>query len=806
VLYIGPMQRTQSMQRPWPHPEPSGDVDADAPWIAPWATHALGLVWVLGAAAAVMAPALAHGASLGPFDLLTRYGLTRQHGVVVHDALSSDQIDAFIPWTTLAWTQVHHGVLPLWNPYNALGLPLAFNWQSAVFSLPSAIGYLFPLHLAYTVSVLVTLVIAGTGVYVLGRVLGLGALGCTMAATVYELSGPFMGWLGWPVAGVMSWAGWLFAATILVVRGRHRLRAVAFFAVVLALVLYAGQPEIVVLLACALLVYLVVLLGLRAPWLGGSGPIRRPVFDVAAGTVAGVALGAPIVLPGSQVAGASIRRSVGFLGSLPPHDLVHVLFQGFDGLPVAGSRSFGGLNYIESAAYVGVIVVVLGVLAVAVRWRQPQPLAFGALALSAAGLAFVSPASSLLFFVPAIGRVQWHRDLVSMAFGLAVLAGMGTELLVRSWRARTVQKWGTGGFAVAAVVIGAVWLVGRGSLPPVQSAIRARSFIWPTIATAVGLAAMGLVIRAARRARAPDGAHTRRSTPASADVGTVAAIALLVCETAFLVAAGAPLWSSQPTYPQPTAAVRAVQRTTGASLVGLGVATCYPFPDIGIIANANILYQMHELAAYDPAVPSEYFSSWRAATGRPAGFPTFKELCPAVTSATLARRYGVSYVLDPPGTRGPSGARLVKRVGNEDLYRIPGAAPATVLSLGPDGALPSDDAAGRAVTVSHPDPATWSMRTDAARPAVLRLRLTDVPGWHASIDGRPLALERFAGMMLEARIPPGSHHVELHYWPDTFDVGLVLAAVAVLALAGAGVLTRYRATHRPSTHRRSGGW
>src|ERR1700722_8569793 len=104
-----------------------------------WGPDVVGVVWVLAAAAVVMAPALAHGASLGPFDLLSRYGLTRQHGVVVHDSLSSDQIDAFIPWTSLAWTQVHHGSLPLWNPYTALGLPLAFNWQSATFSLPALV-------------------------------------------------------------------------------------------------------------------------------------------------------------------------------------------------------------------------------------------------------------------------------------------------------------------------------------------------------------------------------------------------------------------------------------------------------------------------------------------------------------------------------------------------------------------------------------------------------------------------------------------------------------------------------------------
>jgi len=746
------------------------------------------VLWVLAAAAAVMAPALAHGASLGPFDLLSRYGLTKQHGIVVHDALSSDQIDAFIPWTTLAWTQVHHGFLPLWNPYSTLGLPLAFNWQSATFSLPSLVGYLFPLHLAYTVAVVLTLVIAGTGVYVLGRVLGLGVLACTMAATVYELSGPFMGWLGWPVAGVMSWAGWLFAATILVVRGGHRVRSLAAFAVVLALVLYAGQPEIVVLLGVALLVYLVVLLGLRAHWLGGSGPIRRPVLDVAMAVVAGAALGAPILLPGGQIASGSIRRAVGFYGALPGHDLIHILFQGFDGLPVAGSRSFGGLNYVETAGYVGVIAVVLSVLAIAARRRDHQTLAFGAVAVSAMGLAFLSPAVSILFL---IGRVQWHRDLVSMAFGLAVLTGIGTDVLVRSQRDRSVRRWTAGGFAGAAVVVGLLWVVGRGRLHPVQTSIREKSFIWPAVEILTGVVVIGAVVWVARRP-ARHGVDGGRG-----HVGRWAAAVLLACETAFLVAAGAPLWSSSPSFLPQTAGVKALQQTAGSSLVAMGNLTCHPFISLGILPNANIAYGVQELAAYDPVIPSAYFSSWKATSGQPAGFPFYKEYCPAVTSATLGRLYGVAFVLEPRRGRGPKGAVFDKVVGGEDLYRIPGAAPATLSVLGAGGGLPGPNARSTPVAVTHPDPASWALTTTASGPRVLRLRLTDVPGWHATIDGRPLALSPFAGVMLQARIPPGHHDIELHYWPDTFTAGLVLGGVSlaglVVALVVDGVLRRRRA-------------
>ncbi len=156
-----------------------------------WLFELVGVGWVIAAAVAVMLPALLHGSSLGPYDFLWRYGLSKQPGVPTGfvGSKAGDQISQFIPWSTLAWKQVHQGHLPLWNPYSALGTPLAFNWQSATFSIPALVGYVFPLSLAYTVQVLTTLAVAGTGAYVFARTLKLGVLAGALAGTVFELSG-----------------------------------------------------------------------------------------------------------------------------------------------------------------------------------------------------------------------------------------------------------------------------------------------------------------------------------------------------------------------------------------------------------------------------------------------------------------------------------------------------------------------------------------------------------------------------------------------------------------------------------------
>ncbi len=753
-----------------------------------WMADLFGVLWVLAAAGAVLAPALSHGPYLGTFDWVSRFGLSQNPAVVVHDRQSFDQIAEFIPWTKLAWTQVHHGQLPLWNPFSVLGMPLAFSWQAGTFSIPVVLGYLFPVSLSYTVQVIATLAIAGTGVYVLGRVMHLSVLACTMAATIYELSGAFFGWLGWPITSVMSWIGWLCAATLLVIRGGRRARAVAFLAVIVACAIYAGQPDTLVLLGTAFLVFVVAFLGSRALRFGGSGPIRRPVLDSVLGVVAGACLGSPLLLPGLQLISGSVRSGKNLSQAVSAQSIMLTLFQGFDGLPVTGSRFFGSGYYTKSVAYVGVIAVVLAVLAVVsavkLRHRRSEVIGFGAVAIAMAAIVYLPIVESFVDDLPLIGSVLWRRATIPFMFALAVLAGMGTDVLVRSQRGDAVRRWMGIVFGATAAVLLGLWLFYRGHLPSMEASIRARSFIWPVAATALGLAVAGWFALGARR---------RRSQPAHAGApgsGRWAAALFLVCETVFLVTAGTPLWTAKSTYLAPTPAEATLARAVGSSVVGLGANTCFGSDQLGLVPNYNVAFGIKEFAIYDPLIPRTYGESWLAATGEPSApvqFPgvPFSVFCPAVTSASIARRYGVGFVLEGAGQRGPAGAVFDRTVGDEALYRIPGSGLATLSAAPTSARLPGPDAKGTVVPVTQPDPASWTIKTHGTVPQVLRLRLTAVPGWHATIDGRPLPLQRFEGVMLQARVPAGRHVVKLWYWPRTFTAGLVLAGISAVVLCGA---------------------
>jgi hypothetical protein len=228
-------------------------------------------------------------------------------------------------------------------------------------------------------------------------------------------------------------------------------------------------------------------------------------------------------------------------------------------------------------------------------------------------------------------------------------------------------------------------------------------------------------------------------------------------------------------------------------MVGIGPCRTTPFSlpyskEVGIRPDANIGYGVHEFAVYDATLPDSYFTLWTTLSSKPLPAPLRKVgvFCPQITTAAQARVFGVGFVLEPRHARGPTGAVFDRMVGTEQLFRIPGAASATLVSLVGTGEPPSIEAPGTPVAVTHPDASTWRLHIDHAGPALLRLRLTDVPGWHATIDGKPLALEPWAQTtMLEAKVPAGSHVVELHYWPDLFSVGIVIAVVVLVGLAAA---------------------
>jgi hypothetical protein len=761
---------------------PSTPESARLPFWRRMVPGSLSVAWLVVAGVVLLVPALLHGTHIGTYDLLSQHGLSSRAGVIPHNWVNNDQSDEMIPWSDLVWKQVHQGHLPLWNPYNGLGLPLAFNWQSAPMSLASLVGYLVPLQYAYDVGMVVTLIVAGTGVFALARQLRLGFLASVIAGSVFELSGPLTGWLGYPHAQVMAWAGWFFAGALLVIRRERRMRGITLFAVALAMMVYSGQPEVFAVFGLTLVVFVVVLMVQRTTLVKGAGPIFLPIVDLAVGIVAGLALAAPLALPGLQAIARSNRSSTGNGGALQIHNFIYFITQGFDGLPIVGSHVFGeSLFYQETVAYVGIITVVLAVLGLTLGYRRPEIIAFSVVAVLMLAIVFVPPLNRAMNSLPILGRVNWDRALMPTVLSLAVLSGFGLDALVRSHEDRRVRRSATWCFLGAITALLVIFVFGRGNLPSIFAGIRRSSFIGPALGLTAGLLVL-LILGLANRSG--DGWR-----PSPKAVGCAAGMILLAAQTAWLVSAGSPLLSSSPTYLTPTYAESVLQKAVGSATVGFGDDQC---GSLGIGVSENDAFGVREFDAYDPINPADFYSSWAMNAGTSAGPTIFNEFCPAITNAAEARLYGIGFVLEQTGSSGPQGGVFVRDIGNESLYRIPGASTATLTALPSSGALPSVQAQGSPVKVDRPDATTWRIKTEGSVSQVLRLRLSNEPGWHATLDGRPLRLDSFAGAMLQARIPPGAHTVSLQYWPSALTWGIALAGVSLAGLTVGCIAERKR--------------
>lgn len=744
--------------------------------------------WLVVIAGAFLAPAFAHGRSLGPYDILSQFGLTGNAHTGVHNLVNSDEIEEFIPWQALDWLQVHAGHLPLWNPHSLLGLPLAFNWQSAPFGPTVAIGYLFPLSLAHSATVVARLIIAGMGVYFFARVLRLGIVPALFCATIFELSGAFSIWLGDYPAGCMAWSGWVLASSVLVLRGRHRVASICLLAVTLAFALLEGEPQI-----SAVLVGVVALFALvMAFYLWRSGSRRaalRAVLDHGLGLGAAAALVSPIYLPAMQLVLASSRNTGPPASDLPPYDLTHLLFSDYNGLPTALSTVMGRDNLYVSMLYVGTIAFVLTLTAMSL-WRQRREvvaLTWSSLLLLV--LLFVGPLLSIFRHVPLLDVFRLQLATTALDLCIAVLAGFGVHALLEKRGQRLVEVWYRVAIAVTACclfVLGMLLIFNVNHLRPPQASLRAGSFLWPT----AGLAVCGLVLL--NRWRTSDHRISQRRFRSVKRGrlferrGLLELWVLLLVETAFLLSAGSGFVSSSPGYLPTSSAVSSLQRLVGSSLVGFGSCQENGFPSTGLVPDVNLAYGVSEFAAYDPILPRSYRTSYGEAAGTSTtAVPPYGLLCPEINSVRLARLFGVSYVIEPPGASGPAGTRRVAVLDGEGLYAVPNSGRATLVPLNAQGPSVVEQS-------SQPSPSTWRIVVTAKQASLLELRISNVPGWQAQINGRPLHLESFDSAMLEAKVPRGNYVVTLRYWPKAFSIGLALAAVTVATLACALIFITLR--------------
>ena len=379
----------------------------------------------------------------------------------------TDEVLIYTPNLEYAEREVRAGHLPLWNPQNFAGSPFA------VFSKYSLNFLLFhcwphPITLAYLQ--LIKSVIAGLGAYLFFRLaLGTGTWASTFGAWCYPLTGFFVQWQGHALTNVVAWLPWILLAVNLTIRTPKGFGPV-LLALVTALALLAGQPDVAALVLVSSGLYAILCLVQIYGFSKWSGHTMATVVALGCGWALGVCISTAYIAPlveyshtgerfSRRAAGEEERPPVG-IAALP-----QIVLPNMYGSTQRGSLRFvaGAQPESSAAGYAGLLATLL-FAPLAFCHRDLKNRAFWWLGLLVLSLGWVLSIPGLvqLMRMPLLNMCSWNRWMMLTGFAVTVLAVIGIDALIKGMV--TPRPW----FAILGMLAAGVcgWCLYRiGNMP-----------------------------------------------------------------------------------------------------------------------------------------------------------------------------------------------------------------------------------------------------------------------------------------------------------------------------------------------------
>ncbi len=372
--------------------------------------------------------------------------------------------DPNVGWTTqalghLAAEDWLHGVIPWWNPYSGIGLPLAGEMQPNAFFLPFVFLLLF--HNGVMWLKIAMQIFAGLATFALLRELKLGHLAALTGGALYALNGTFA-WLPGPVAVINT-----IPFLPLLLYGIERARraggsdGIIWIALAISGSLYAGFPEAAYingLLALSWLIYRVTI---------DDNKLQFMVRIVFGGTL-GLLLAMPLLVAfGDYILRTNAFSSHG-LGtiSLPSQALSSIIFPYIYG-PEADSFGSSFLSAIwgSMGGYAGALLILFALSAHQIKkYRGLVYLLFFWIIIALAKSFGIQPVMLLMNHIPFLRDAAFYRysppswemaitilaavtmdniskqklRIYSPLFGVLTLLGLAIYM---AWPWRTVWNW-----------------------------------------------------------------------------------------------------------------------------------------------------------------------------------------------------------------------------------------------------------------------------------------------------------------------------------------------------------------------------
>jgi len=320
-----------------------------------------------------------------------------------------DHGDYFQPLHWFTAVELQHGRLPLWNAYSASGEPWLANPQTGIFYPPAWLFVVVPFARAYTIYLLLHVLLLGCGAYLLFARLTRPGGGGLMAALALTFCGPVMSLLD--VSNNLTTFAWM---PLILWCALSDVSAKTCGSV-MALSFLAGEPFFA---SIGAVLFLVVR--------------RRGRTDKLEAAAMAFALSAVQLFPflswisGSDRAHGGMTRAQILLASMPPRDWLRLAIPPRD----AGLLHPGMGQEFLPVVYAGVLTVIFAVIGiVAVRRRAAVWLALIVLSALIAAGDHIGPVGDALASLP-LTLFRYPARLVPFAvLGICALAAFGCNAI-----------------------------------------------------------------------------------------------------------------------------------------------------------------------------------------------------------------------------------------------------------------------------------------------------------------------------------------------------------------------------------------
>ncbi len=742
--------------------------------------------------------------------LIAALGIWAFHAYVLAQARETKNLlmykDLFVlyyPMLDYAFSSLREGRLPLWNPYQLGGLPFLAILQHGML-YPLHLPYLFlPTHRAMELVTVLQIVLAGwlAALYV-RRAFGVSRTAAFVAGAVFMVN-TYTLYASFALNQLASlpWLPLLFLGVDQAIRTRRARWALAVGAGI-ALPILGGYLQLLTYEAYALLPYAMACTLELAREPGSGRRALRSIAILVLGSIIGLLLCAPQLLPTAEMSRLAVRSPHGLSAvqiqlMLPPPSL---------GMLLDGRRE--PLSYLSLSA----IALLLAPFALSRAGTRPRAVAVAVVGMLAAFVSFGPwhPVGHAYLHLP---TGDWFRHLQRAwpitTFCLGILGAIGLDSLIAAPSGRR-RLWGT----IAAVAL----TVGLVAVAPSRTALMVASsglLVVCLVATGGGILrrrALAVALGALLVAELCLGVPINRDVlPYKGDAYAGMLVARPALERARFMSDGTRIYCQELFFEAPTAGKLGTlfripvfsdyealvparyeawdARMTGhrystdhAPFMGNALFAFLPYFDARFLDYASvgqvILWNV-ERDAPSPPIARDAKFYLRLPLPRSEELGAWERITSISLIASLYRNshaWPRAFIAHEV-RRVRSGAEAL-----DALARLPrGSLPLAIVESDPATRLPAGVPWGTKADILVSEPERVVLGTSSPRAGLLVLTDTHYPGWTADVDGAPAPILRVNFLFRGVVVPAGEHRVAFRYDPFSVRLGLCLGGAGIVA-------------------------